>query len=842
MRNLYVFIIFCFLYSTSQAQCPTGYTSHTLDWDYADFLQSNGDYNGYVTLAQAQSQRFAFGPHKLTITHNYSAATTLGENTDNTGEAGSYGSGADVNFSGNGTITLTFDVEVQNLKFSLYDIDRSQRVKFDATDAAATALPVTLARLGGTNSVLTIANNNSTTAQVTASNTSVDDDEVYGTVNVDVPGAVKSITITVSNTGQSAGFYLSDITACISGTYTQNYYNISKPFTNQPAYVLAVRNDSIYYVNVADGKSKFLFADYGHTRINSMGYDPYRHMVYYTYSLSGTGGNPNPNERSLRRYDYENNTITVITPDIRTLGIPLFDQGIESGAAAFYDGKLYIGIEGGNSSTRESLIWRIDLDGAYTPQANAVQVWGVDGDTHDWSDFGINDGVLYDFDGDAGNGNQEDFYVQNMLTGVNTNYNPNPNSLVPRQTGVDWQGNIYNMGSASTIAAGTMELYNKTSGVGPSTTITFNGVAETGSWGDAAEAFKPKTDFGDAPASYDPAGSDPATHEIIPTLHLGNAVGIEFAKKTSADASGDGSEEDGIPGTQSIGIGTTNFLLPVKVFNNTGANATLAGWIDRNGNGVYETGEGTTVNVPTGAAVQTINLIWTNINVTLPIGSTTFMRLRVTSATNGMTAANPTGYYNDGEVEDFPINVTLVLPDQTAALDAQKNADKVKLVWKVNHEEGYKSYELQKSNNGSNWSGINERAATGSMTSVNFTFIDVAPIRPVSYYRVKITGNTGAITYTNTRKIDFSVDNSMTVSPNPAKSYAVINLQAAAAGMVQLNLIDFSGRTVYSEHVKVVAGSNDIRLPVVQKLSDGIYKVRVQIDKQILVTSLVVIQ
>jgi hypothetical protein len=842
MRNLYVFIILCFLCNSSQAQCPANYTNHILDWDYADFMVSDGDYNGYVSLAQAQTQRFAFGTQRLTITHNYTAGNNKGDNTSNTGETGSYGTGADVNFSGDGTITLTFDVAVQNVKFSIYDIDRNQRIQFGATDGA-TARNISLTRLGGGSSVLSISNNNATNARVDASNTSVNNTDNFGTVNVDITGPVTTITLNVSNTGQSPDFWLGDITACTTGSYTNNYYNISRPFTGQPAYVLASRNDSIYYVNVANGASKFLFADYGHDRINSMAYDPYRHLVYYTYSLSGPGGVINPNERALRRYDYENNTLSVVTTDVRTLGIPLFDQGVESGGASFYDGKLYLGIEGGTSANRESVIWRIDFNGSYVPQNPASQLWAVEGTTHDWSDFGMNDGVLYDFDGDAGNGFQEDFYVMNMATGVNTNYKPNPTNLVPRQTGVDWNGNVYNIGSSNAIAAATIQMYNKTSGVtGAINNVTFNGTAEVGSWGDAGEAFKPKTDFGDAPASYDPSGVDPATHEIVSNLRLGNAVGIEFAKKTSANATGDGSEEDGITGTPAIGTLISNFTLPVSVFNNTGTAATVAGWIDRNGNGVYEAIEGTTATVPSSATQQTVNLIWNNINVTLPPGTTTFLRLRITTGT--MTTANMTGYYENGEVEDHVINVTFVLPDHKISLDAQKtNNDKVNLTWKVNHEDGYKTYELQKSKDGStDWNDINTRPASGSLTAINFSFMDPSPIKPVSYYRVKITGNTGAITYTNIKKVDFGTSNSMTISPNPANSYAVVNIHAAKAGSTQLNIIDFSGRTVHSENLKLVAGSNDIRLPVIQKLSDGIYKVRVMVDKQVMVSSLVVIK
>lgn len=99
--------------------------------------------------------------------------------------------------------------------------------------------------------------------------------------------------------------------------------------------MLTVKDDSVFYVNVANGVARFLFLDNGNNNINSMAYDPYRHMVYYTYSLSGPGGTINPNQRTLRRYDYDMDTLGIVENDVRNLDIPLFDQGVESGSAAF---------------------------------------------------------------------------------------------------------------------------------------------------------------------------------------------------------------------------------------------------------------------------------------------------------------------------------------------------------------------------------------------------------------------------------------------------------------------------------------------------------------------------
>ena len=848
-RYLLIVLLLVFNSINTNAQvCGLGTTRDTLDWEYLDFLPNTGSYvapTAYITLAQSQTQRFTFGTQKVTINHNYSGANDPGDNTTNTGEAGSYGNGADVQFIGNGFVTFTFQNAVQNVKFSVYDIDRAQKVTITALNGILATPITTLAKISGV--VLTIAGSGTNTASATAAgSTNVANNSTDGTINVDIAGPVTSFTLTITNTttngSEDGSFWVSDVSACSAGTFTNNYYNVSKPYTGQPGYILAARNDTVYYVNPATGAAKFLFADYGNPYMNSMGYDPVRHMLYYTYSLSA-GGSISTTDYILRRYDYDQDTLGVFSTDVRNLGIPLYDQSIESGGAAFYDGSFYLGIEGGNSvSDRESDIWKIDLTAGYGPAGLASQVYGIESDTHDWADFGINNGILYDFNGSAAGTH---FYHKNILTGSTQQYTPSPSTLVPRQVGIDWTGQVYNIGSPSTIAAGTIVPYNYNGSVNVAQqyNISFLGVNPVGSWGDAAEAFKPKTDFGDAPASYDPAGSDPAVTEKDDSLRLGNTVGIEWSKHTSVDATGDGAEEDGVTNPQVIPTGTSNFLLKVKVYNHTGANATLAGWIDKNGDGLFQAGEGVTATVASSPSLQLVNLLWSAINVTVPALGITFMRLRVTSAANGMTTANPTGYFPNGEVEDYLVNVTIVLPDQNVSLKAQKvNSQNVNLVWNVNDENDITKYELQSSNDGSNWQTINNRTTQGNAIGATYSFLDNDPYTPVSYFRVKVFKNSGETIYSETKRIDFDKENSISVSPNPAKDIAKLDIQAANAGTARISVLDFTGSLVSDEIVKVLQGANSFKLPVVQKLSNGVYKVRVQLNAEILVTTLVVIK
>ncbi|KPF69967.1 hypothetical protein IP84_03580 [beta proteobacterium AAP99] len=91
----------------------------------------------------------------------------------------------------------------------------------------------------------------------------------------------------------------------------------------------------------------------------------------------------------------------------------------------------------------------------------------------------------------------------------------------------------------------------------------------------------------------------------------------------------------------------------------------VAGWIDFNGNGVFDASErSNTVQCPAG--FNTISLTWT-----VPAGSgyvaqsTSYMRLRM--ATNPAEIANPTGVASSGEDEDYRIELPPLLADMAVS-------------------------------------------------------------------------------------------------------------------------------------------------------------------------------
>ncbi len=176
------------------------------------------------------------------------------------------------------------------------------------------------------------------------------------------------------------------------------------------------------------------------------------------------------------------------------------------------------------------------------------------------------------------------------------------------------------------------------------------------------------SDFGDAPATYGDAGAlyspgftggtVPAGASNVfgatlntptqPTTRLGAIVDSEATTQPSAGATSDGADEDavGALGTVTVAPGAT-YTQSVAC---TGP-GTVAGWIDWNRDGAFQTGERSGAVDCTGTSVA---LSWT-VPADLK-GGASFLRLRI--GPNAASVAGPTGVTTAGEVEDHALVIS----------------------------------------------------------------------------------------------------------------------------------------------------------------------------------------
>jgi hypothetical protein len=860
--KILVVALLVFISKSTNAQCLPGTSTNSINWDYLDYFPFTGNYtsNYLPSNTWTRTQNFTFGTQRLTIVHNYADANAPGENTTHTGETGTFGTGADVQYIGDGTITLTFENEVNNLQFSLYDVDRGQRVQFGATNALGISQLINVATLTGT--ILTISNNNLINARVdAAAGTNIANNLNTAACNVTIAGPVKTITLTISNTttngSEDGSFWLSDISACFAGSFPNNYFNIARPFTNQPGYVLHAFNDSVMMVNPATGVTKFLFEDAsapygGKSYVNSMAYDPYNHVLYYVFSLSN---NASAN-KLLKKYDFTTETISTVVADINTIGVPTVSGsttrgGVESGAACFYNGALYLGIETSNNSTnssREVVIWRLDFNASNVPY-RASQVFALPVDngagtlTHDWSDFIMSNGMLYDFDG-AGTTTQTDIYHFNMTTGATTNY-PLPSGYTPGQPTVDWTGNIYQVHASTTpsVINPYIAIYNLDGTIGTRYNMTSTPAFTPAvpSLGDAAEAFRPKGDFGDAPSSYDPDPLAPATHEYNPNLRLGPTYDREWSLTSSTNANADGADEDGLGAAPALLPGLTNYFLTVSVYNNTGANANLVAWLDYNQNGLFDAGEAQTATVTSSGSSQNINLSWLSITATASTNLYTFLRIRIAPSSTGMGAANMNGWYADGEVEDYPVLMGWLVPKELNSFSATKKAKQQTLLnWSVNPLPGVNDFTVERSGDNTSWSNLGIVKTINAAASAAYNFTDNKALNGTSYYRIVFNYADGTKKYSEIKSVYNNSLPGISIMPNPAQSQTSIKINSGSNSIASVALTDFNGKQLINRIQPLIEGDNTIWLNNLDKLPQGVYVVRVEVNGNISIHKLLV--
>jgi hypothetical protein len=860
------FVLFFLLFFSlpGNTQCPAGYVAAELNWDNLDFLPSNNArYTAYYpSAAFPYNQNFAIGTRRLNFVMAPQTNITLnGENGINTAHAGSFATaGDDVQFTTtvttNTTLTMTFDLNVANARFSLFDLDNNQRATITAMNAAMVSQTITVVRASGTSGII-IAGSGTTTATATGPAAAYADNDSKGTINISINGPVNRVIITFNNAAGDT--WLSDIAACVTGSFPNSYHQISRPFTGQPQYVLTVVNNNIYYVDPTNGKGYFLFNEPAHNRLNSMAYDPYERIVYYTFSLTAS---PTP-DKTLKKYDVDTKTISVVIPNVNTFGIPTYESGVESGAASFYNGSLYLGIEGYTGTSgggsyaagRKSTIWKIDFDAAGNAVPPASQVFGVTADDgvaaqniHDWSDFGISNGVLTDFDGSQSG--LIDFYQFNMMTGARINYAPV--GVIPRQVSIGWDEKLYNVDV-------DISLYNGTNGVGtlndiysplgPTIPVGSTAVA---SWGDAAGPYRPFLDFGDAPVTYDPDPWSPACHDTLtPTvagrrtkLRLGPNEDIEWLKKGFTTV--EDLYEDGLTFVP-LFTPSSGYLAQVSVFNNTGSNATVCAWLDYNGNGFFDPAEGIVpVNVISSAAAQLVWLSWPSTPSTLPSGSSTYLRIRVTTAAYGMTKNNSTGYYDTGEVEDYRVVIAgIPLGVTMSSFDAEAvNNSKVKLTWAATEDINFRSYDVERSHDRARatWEKIAVVPGYGSGEIHEYELMDNNPYKGNSYYRLKLNNTSGAGSYTNIRAIKITAPaTAITLFPNPASDRTALVIEGNVSGTIaDVRIMDAGGNKLSDQKIVLTSVSNTIELPVPVSWPPGIYIVQVIVGESIVNKKLVV--
>jgi hypothetical protein len=342
-------------------------------------------------------------------------------------------------------------------------------------------------------------------------------------------------------------------------------------------------------------------------------------------------------------------------------------------------------------------------------------------------------------------------------------------------------------------------------------------------------------DYGDAPDSYGTTFSDVSlsAHIVSSNLGIGMLVDKDQNGFPGADAKGDdndgGDDEDGIGSIYRKNINPgTPFEVPVAVYNTTGAATVLAGWIDWNKNGIFDSNERAQIGVPNNQTLAT--LTWT-----VPTGTTVldnhFLRLRI--ATSGVQIASPRGLASDGEIEDHLIGLNSPpLPVTLVSLSAQGEENGISLKWQTVTESNFSHFEVQRSTDGKNFAKI----GLGNGSNGSYDFTDEAPVKGINYYRLKMIDLDNSYALSRVVSSKFEKNKYYFLVENPAKGGSfTINTNAENP---RFELFSLSGKRVALQSEN--DDSNTAYRIKIKKQIPGLYVIRMTVGDKVSTQKIIV--
>ncbi|MCU1412911.1 MAG: hypothetical protein JWN80_251 [Microbacteriaceae bacterium] len=313
---------------------------------------------------------------------------------------------------------------------------------------------------------------------------------------------------------------------------------------------------------------------------------------------------------------------------------------------------------GGNTALAE-----VDLTGPTPVRLTGVTSRSLNPGTGmaDWS-YNPSDGALYGV-GPKPSGGSSTFYLwkTDPATGAVTAVAPLPG--IPVGQGANW-GADYIAPDASNPGSSYLYASNNTTGniyrvslVGAASAASLfipSGPPSNANDGARCATAPLKLDFGDAPDSYGTTLASNGPRDGLwstpgSSLQIGATNTSEDDGQPSAAANLDAGDDGVAPFSLVAGTPST---VPVMVTNTTAYDAVLAGWIDLNENGVFDSSERVTAVAPAGSGTTVVNLAFPATPATFT--GVTYGRFRLQSEQDG-TISNPlpTGVGAAGEVEDW---------------------------------------------------------------------------------------------------------------------------------------------------------------------------------------------
>lgn len=175
--------------------------------------------------------------------------------------------------------------------------------------------------------------------------------------------------------------------------------------------------------------------------------------------------------------------------------------------------------------------------------------------------------------------------------------------------------------------------------------------------------------------------------------------------------------------------------------------------------------------------------------------------------------------------------MSIVLPVNIVSVSATRNTDRsIAVRWKVENELNIVKYEVERSKEGVNFTGILDAGPVASNGgSASYLKNDLSPLSADNFYRIKAISLDGQVQYSPIVKVSaLTVKSTISVNPNPVENKTLnVSFVGQAKGVYTIELLNAIGQIVYKGRVAVNHSNVTETILLDKNIAGGTYRLRV---------------
>lgn len=183
----------------------------------------------------------------------------------------------------------------------------------------------------------------------------------------------------------------------------------------------------------------------------------------------------------------------------------------------------------------------------------------------------------------------------------------------------------------------------------------------------------------------------------------------------------------------------------------------------------------------------------------------------------------------------FYARPSIPVPVSLLRFTVEKGKLSNRLSWSTAQEINSRSFIIQRSSNGIDFTSISDLTANGNSNRIiDYSFIDEAPVTGINYYRLKMLAIDNSSKYSNIVSVKNDALNGLAVYPNPASNEINIGFDAEKISMAEISIYDVNGKLVYESMMQANKGNN-IAIVNTHDFAAGAYIVKVKTTGSLMV-------